>query len=444
MLTVAISISPVSDNAAGELARAGVVQAGAVQSPKHFLAVGSPSFNAAGDYEGKAYAFDKGSGRLMRSWLGVSVHGTYGVRPERLGLSVAVVGDIDKDGYDDILAGAAAPEIYGRAYLYSGRTGRVIFSFEDDPGQPSDYFGSAVAWAGDVNKDGWDDLAIGASEHLDPVKGTVGKAYIYSGRDGSEIRSYLGEQPFDFFGWAVANAGDVNQDGWPDLIVGARCWDPVGEFWACDGKVYVYSGKDGQLLYEWTDGAGGFGGAVSGLGDVNDDGVDDVIYGGNGADGGRGIVYVRSGQDGSVLYSISGAADYEAFGQAVSGVGDVDLDGSADFLVTGPQYEVPGGASDIGRAVLYSGRDGSVIHSWTGEEQADELGHAVSGAGDVDGDGVPDVLVGIRDQLTGGCRECTFNGWAYVFSGATGQKLYEWEGEHDQSLFGTAVSGKWW
>ena len=166
------------------------------------------------------------------------------------GNSVAGAGDVNRDGYDDFVIGANRASPGGRmgagqATVFSGKDGSVLYTFN---GLASgDFFGTSVAGAGDVNRDGFPDIVVGA--HLASPGGRMGagQATVFSGKDGSVLHTFNGLVANDFFGWSVAGAGDVNRDGGPDVIVGARMASPGGRSWA--GRATVFSGKDGSVLH---------------------------------------------------------------------------------------------------------------------------------------------------------------------------------------------------
>ena len=197
-----------------------------------------------------------------------------------------------------------------------------------------------MSGAGDVNGDGFADLIIGASGD-DNNGENSGSARVFSGVDGSILYTFDGDGSDDnrisgdSFGGAVSGAGDVNGDGFADLIVGAEGDDNNGV--SNSGSARVFSGLDGSVLYTFdgTVSGGFFGGSVSGAGDVNDDGFADLVVGArfgsnNAPSAGRALVF--SGVDGSVLYDISGASN-RLFGVSVSGADDVNGDGVDDFIV---------------------------------------------------------------------------------------------------------------
>jgi hypothetical protein len=159
-----------------------------------------------------------------------------------------------------------------------------------------------------------------------------------------------GSTGYEKLGRSVAGAGDLNGDGYADFMAGIPGGYPAG-------RVEVYSGIDGQILHtlEGTVGGGYFGMSVANAGDVDDDGVPDIIVGAPsyypGASAPKGHVQVFSGADGSVLHTITDLSNASLFGQSVAGVGDVDADGHADFLVG-----APGGGGTPGFVKLFSRR----------------------------------------------------------------------------------------
>lgn len=317
--------------------------------------VGAPGHSGAG-YDSCGVVADW-DGSLDFSWIGTAVG-------EKLGYSVADAGDVDNDGYNDIIAGApeamavtGAPYA-GYALLLSPMApvgSNVLHRFERLA--PNEYFGRAVSGAGDVDGDQVPDVIIGAP--LASVIGTpvanVGSAFVYRA-DGSLIWRFNGENSGDYFGNSVANAGDVNNDGRPDIIVGAWRADPDGMTDA--GAAYVYSGLDGSLIYRLTGWAPNtnFGYSVRGLGDIDADGYDDFIVGAHRDDSDSktdaGAVYVFSGRLGIYLWMIVGAMPDDMFGVSVAPMGDFTLDGRPDFLV-GAFSTNPGGRIEAGSVYLF-------------------------------------------------------------------------------------------
>ncbi len=173
------------------------------------------------------------------------------------------------------------------------------------------------------------------------------------------IREWDGEFAGDQFGWIARNIGDVDGDGIPDVVTSAPTRNNGGDN---AGRVYVYSTGSGKLL--WTaDGKPGdqLGLGVEGAGDVNGDGIPDVIASAPGAN----AAYVYSGRDGRVLLTLKDASK-------VAGAGDVDHDGHADVIVGSP-------GKDAGHAYVFSGRDGHLVLTLTGERDGDAFGSTVAG-----------------------------------------------------------------
>ncbi len=191
---------------------------------------------------------------------------------------------------------------------------------------------------------------------------------MYSGQSGALLHQFDGVSAFDYFGQSVAGAGDVDSDGFDDLIVGAWQADPGGTFQA--GSAYVYSGQSGALLYQFDGAATAdrLGHSVDGAGDVDSDGFDDVVVGIYGNDPGAltdaGSVVIYSGQTGALIHQVDGLAASDFFGWSVAGAGDVSNNGFADLVVGAPQAD-PDGKTAAGSASVF-------------------------GCSDLDGDGVAD------------------------------------------------------
>jgi hypothetical protein len=302
------------------------------------------------------------------------------------GWAVSEVRDIDGDGVTDIVIGepqltSAGP---GRTWAYSGRTGRLIYRFH---GAGSDAQGYAIADAGDVTGDGVSDIVTGA-----PGDGTdEGRAYLYSGATGRLIHRFSGFTNGDSFGAAVSSAGDVNHDGRADVLIGAPGTGVAG---SAPGHAYVFSGRSFHRLETLTAGNPGdsFGTGTDWTADVNRDGVPDEIVGARDAGPARGgAAYVFSGRTGKRLYRIDPPASADSFGSFfVAGVGDTNGDRIPDIYAADYNDSANGTAS--GRAAVYSGDDGHQLHEWLGND-GDGMGPGRE-AGDVNGDGRVDLIVG--------------------------------------------------
>jgi len=429
------------------------------------------------------------------------------------GYSVSAAGDVNGDGIDDIVIGAANadpdPHIRtggGKSYVVFGSTQgfpAILPLVTLEPagggdgsrgfvltGDVYDTSGFSVSAAGDVNGDGVDDLIIGAPGP-DPAGNNAGESYVVfgstagfaaifplpslkpaGGGDGSEGFVLAGAHRDDDSGRAVSGAGDVNGDGIDDLIIGVRDAPAGGEPDA--GQSYVVFGSTQPFpaifplvsLYPPGDGSRGFvltgideddqsGDSVSAAGDVNADGVDDLIIGADTADPGGhaiagesyvvfgstqgfapvvplGSLFPPGGGDGSRGFVLTGIDTSDRSGISVRAAGDVNDDGIDDVIV-GAMCAGPGGDGCAGEShvvfgsaqgfpailplgSLYppGGGDGSRGFVLTGIDTNDLSGFSVSGAGDVNGDGIDDVIIGAPNGDPGGV---SYAGESYVVFG---------------------------
>lgn len=334
------------------------------------------------------------------------------------GRSVSAAGDVDRDGCGDVIVGAPFDGM-GSAWVLSGRTGAVLSELRPSVNSA---FGVAVSDAGDVNDDGWPDLIVGA--YLDDTFGIdSGSAHVISGQDFSVIHTLHAGSFGAEFGTSVSGAGDVNQDGRDDVIVGAP-YDRrfVNGQTLITGSATVFSGLDGSVLFRWFgDGHDDhFGKSVNEAGDVNADGWPDLVVGAPWDDNSfpkAGMARVFSTNPAHsanpVLYSLDGDGLGYELGWAVCSAGDVDGDGRDDLFVGQPEDKVFG--DDAGSAVLFSGIDGSRLQTFYGDTPYSYFGFSVAAA-DVDHDGTNDLIVGEpRNDLVPYGDE----GAVHVYSGAS-------------------------
>lgn len=377
------------------------------------------------------------------------------------GSAVSEAGDVNGDGYGDLLVGASGYDNgqtnEGRALLYLGSPSGLLTTpaWTVESNQASAFMGTEVSYAGDVNGDGYDDVLVSAP-YYDNGETNEGIVYAYYGSASGlpATPSWTEElnQGEANFGYSISNAGDINGDGYDDVIIGAPYYDN-GQ--TDEGKVFVYYGSAAGLdtiavwSYESNQVSACLGFGVCTAGDVNNDGYDDVIAGAFGYDNGQtneGVAYVfhgsLSGLSASPNWTGESNQDQAFYGLAVSNAGDVNGDGYDDVIVGAYGYD--NGESDEGRAYVYHGSASGLSTSanWTTESnQANaHYGESVGCAGDVNGNGFDDVIVGATWYTNGESLE----GRAYVYYGNT-TGLYtvpSWTGESNivSANFGGRVS----
>jgi hypothetical protein len=379
----------------------------------------------------------------------------------QFGFSVATAGDVNGDGYSDVIVGATqfdgvhAQE--GRAFVFLGSASGLAATpaWNVASGQTAASFGCSVAPAGDVNGDGFGDVIVGARSY-DNGQTDEGRAFVYlgsaTGLAATAAWTAESDQAGASFGASVATAGDVNGDGYADAIVGAVTYDN-GQ--TDEGRVFVYLGSPSglSLTAAWSaesnQASALFGVSVSTAGDVNGDGFGDVVVGArqydNGqADEGRAFVYLGSATGLAAVAAWTAESDQGAanFGRSVSTAGDVNGDGYSDVIVGAYTYD--NGQADEGRAYVYLGSAVGLsgIPAWTVEsDQANaQFGITVATAGDVNGDGYADVIVGSYLYDNGQADE----GRAFIYYGsATGLATTPaWTGETNEASaqFGWSVA----
>jgi hypothetical protein len=464
--------------------RFGAAVAGRLKLDAHALPdaiVGAPGDDDNGAQCGSVYAV---SGNLLKLY---ARHGA--AAGDELGSSVARVGDIDGDGFDDFLAGAPQRASGGAGYvrLYSGQSGAVLRTHTGQAA--SDHFGASVCGLWDRDGDGLPEYAIGA-----PGEQGRGGVRVYRGSDGAQLHHWLGTAPGDEFGYALGADSDFDRDGLDELLVGA----PRGG--VSQGYAVAYSGAGGSELLRIHSGPPDerFGAAIAGAGDFDGDGHGDWVVGAPGDDpfavfpSGAGSVSVLSGVDGSLLakagsmgqlamngiavagrgeidlngvsevvigglqngdgygdsstvYTLGrvddqridlGPEDLSLYGQALASVGDTDGDGQAELLVGAPRAR-NGAGDSVGMARLMRA-DGSTRFTWLGQFSGDRFGQAVANAGDVNGDGIDDLLIGSAE--TRAWLAAPGVGYARVYSGADGSLIHHLQGPGAAS-FGASLAG---
>ena len=378
----------------------------------------------------------------------------------QFGLSVATAGDVNADGFSDVIIGAYLYDNgqtdEGRAFVYHGSAAGLSVSpaWTAESNQASAQFGRSVATAGDVNGDGFSDVIVGAYVY-DNGQTDEGRAFVYHGSaTGLSLSSAWtaeSDQATAFFGFSVGTAGDVNGDGFSDVIVGAWLYDN-GQ--ADEGRAFAYHGSATGLSLSpaWTTESNqvvaAFGYSVGTAGDINGDGFSDVIVGARAYDNGQtdeGRAFAYHGSAAGLSLSAAWMAESDQagafFGNSVGTAGDVFGDGFSGVIVGAQGYD--NGQTDEGRAFAYrgSGLGLSVSPAWTAEsnQAGAQFGLSVATAGDVNGDGFSDVIVGALLYDNGQSEE----GRAFAYHGsATGLGLSPaWTAESNQAdaQFGASV-----
>ncbi|MCB1615693.1 MAG: FG-GAP repeat protein, partial [Pseudomonadales bacterium] len=291
--------------------------------------------------------------------------------------------------------------------------------------------------AGDVNGDGYTDLIARANFRYqsDPSYSLI---KVYSGVDGSELYSY-DWLPASEGVWDLSEVGDINSDGYSDFGFG------YGYAFKADYGVKIYSGLDGSELRFHQDNVPSdlnahFGNTIAPIGDVNKDGVDDYLVG---ADSSGGKIWIYSGVDGSQIRVFAGAygdnLGYSSTGvvQAAIGGADFNKDGYADYVLGA----AGAGATDAGQVKVYSGKTGWLIHTIDGENEGDLFGNSVDIIDDINGDGYEEIVVGSPYDDVDSPNIGKNAGSVRVFSGKDASLLFQHDGiANVTQLMGISVS----
>lgn len=425
-----------------------------------------------------AYGADP-SGRTTAGGASVYHGGPGGVSPiaasviegvnmnDQLGRSVACAGDVNGDGYGDVILGAAQADPGGRfaagtAAIFHGSAAGLSAApaLVLNGVASNDNFGWSVAGAGDVNNDGYADVVVGAPLADPGGRSQAGTVSVFGGSPVgivvASVRTIDGLAQNDNFGWSVASAGDVNGDVYSDLVVGAVRASPSAMAEAGMARIFHGSllGVSAIAQQQLPGSAAGdlFGGTVACAGDLNNDGYSDVVVGADSASpGGRALAGSASVFHGSgvgvraaMVQQMNGVAAGDRMGASVASAGDLNGDGYGD-LVLGADQADPGGRANAGAASVYHGSAIGVPSVPTllieGSLNNDRFGSSVARAGDINGDGYGDVLVG---AWLGDPRSRQDVGSASIYhggiAGLAGMPAVVLEGALANDYFGASVA----
>lgn len=464
--TPANANSVIQSNQSNAILGIAVATAGDVNADGYSdVIVGAYNYDNGNSDEGAAFVFHGSVTGIIAAGTPVNANRVLDCNQDfgYMGVSVASAGDVNGDGYNDVVVGAYGYETgilfdNGAAFVYHGSAAGVAAAAAASVYGTQDFglMGNSVSSAGDVNSDGYSDVIV-AAYNFDNGQVDEGVAYVYHGTAGgmNTVAAVMLEsnQASAYFGNSVACAGDVNGDGYSDLIIGCQYYTngQTGE-----GAIFVYQGSATGIsttyttLVESNQASALLGSSVASAGDVNGDGFSDVIAGAYNYDSGQtdeGAAFVYHGSARGTSAIISSQLELGQFnayaGFSVASAGDVNADGFSDVIVGVRAYDL--GNTDEGAAFIYHGSvTGLNIVAATqlvsGQNGA-FMGNSVASAGDVNGDGYGDIIVGCILFDNG----FTDEGGAFIYHGSASGigtiRITQLEGKQANAFFGCGVAG---
>ncbi len=369
------------------------------------------------------------------------------------GRSMVAIGDVNNDGIADLLVSAATEDVSaivdaGRVYAINGANGGVLYELDTPNPETFGTFGFTLA-ATDVNNDAVKDLIIGSQETVNNLDG-AGRVYVFDGTNGAPLYDVVAPSPaqFAWFSRSLTVIDDLNNDGISEWVAGSGA-SASGITEA--GQAYVFSGIDGNFLFAIDspnpNESGLFSLSMATIADANNDGFSDILIGSQETPDSltkSGRAYLMSGMDGTLIHTLNSShpKNNGKFGWAVAAPGDVNGDDIPDLLV-GSSEDV-NGFVDAGRAYLFDGASGNFLFSIESPNpfHVDWFSRGLANAGDANNDGIDDLLIAAPLADISGTFDA---GRVYLFNGANGNVLDSLTAVNQEfnGLFGFSMLGSW-
>ncbi|NQU47598.1 MAG: FG-GAP repeat protein [Planctomycetes bacterium] len=337
------------------------------------ILVGAGGASPTKAYAGSAYIYSGATHEQL-----FRVDGSH--EAELLGASVLSLADVNSDGYIDILIGAPGRD---RVTMHSGLNGKIIYRIN---GPISSDLGRSLVKVSDQDGDGIPEFAAGSPNYSEPDATLTGGITIFSGASGQRLNDITPLANSAHHGRILAACGDLDGDGEVDFMTSA--WMERTQWIMC------YSGADSSEIMRMHLATGGFGSieTLANGGDLNQDGVDDILVGTPqrtvSGKAGTGSVFIMSGSNGKILQRIDGMHAGGGFGVSLLGNVDMNHDGYNDIMISSVKKII-----GWGWVYTYSGLTGELMSSYRSTQRGDEFGHSMATIGDTDGDGYNEIAI---------------------------------------------------